>query len=56
MTRNEWAKVDEELDFISDAAESAIGTEDESDLNDALDDILRSIHRIKALKNGQEGQ
>lgn len=52
MTRNDWAKVDEELDFISDAAESAIGTESEEDLTDALEDIKRSLYKIKAIKNG----
>lgn len=56
MTSSEWENVDEELDFIIDAAESAIGIDDESDLKDALDDIARSIGRIKAIKNGTVGQ
>ena len=54
MNANEWEKVDEEFDFIIDSAESAQGTDKIEDVNEALDDIYRSIGRIKKITNGLE--
>lgn len=54
MNATEWDKVDEELDFIIDSAESAQGSDNIEDLRDALDDIFRSIGRIKIIMNGLE--
>lgn len=54
MTEKEWEKVDEELDFIIDAAESAQTCDKVEDLNDALNDIYRSIGRIRTIENGLE--
>lgn len=54
MDANEWEKVDEEFDFIIDSAESAQGTDKIEDVNEALDDIYRSIGRIKKITNGLE--
>lgn len=54
MNATEWDKVDEELDFIIDSAESAQGSDKIEDLKDALDDIYRAIGRIKVIMNGLE--
>lgn len=54
MNDKEWEKVDEELDFIIDSAESAQTSNKMDDLNDALNDIYRSIGRIKTIMNGLE--
>lgn len=54
MNANEWERVDEEFDFIIDSAESAQGTDKIEDVNEALDDIYRSIGRIKKITNGLE--
>ncbi len=54
MNATEWDRVDEELDFIIDSAESAQGSDNIEDLRDALDDIFRSIGRIKIIMNGLE--
>jgi len=54
MWKVEWEKVDEELEFISDSANSVIGSDDKEELNDALNDILRSVGRTKKILNGIE--
>ena len=54
MNASEWDKVDEEFDFIIDSAESAQGADKVEDINEALDDIYRSIGRIKKITNGLE--
>lgn len=54
MNASEWDKVDEELDFIIDSAESAQGSDKIEDLQEACDDILRSLGRIKKIANGLE--
>lgn len=54
MNDKEWEGVDEELDFIIDNAESAQSSNKVEDLKDAVDDIYRSLGRIKSIMNGLE--
>ena len=54
MNDKEWEKVDEELDFIIDNAESAQSSNKVEDLNDAINDNYRSLGRIRSIMNGLE--